>query len=204
MPQIVYYHRGAGTEESKVAQYLGGVFGKGVVQDVADTYRFICDNYNPGDEIFIVGFSRGAFTARSVSGMLCNLGLLNRVGLSQFGAIFHDYQNFINWKPSTKFNKKDHLVGFTLSNFERLEKFRLAKEDRTGRSSLAAMEEALDKEKNTFFEIMKNCKGETTQKRLRAMAQKYQDRLEKVRDGQRMDCFVPTEVKVKAVGQYNI
>ncbi|OHW97343.1 peptidoglycan binding domain-containing protein [Colletotrichum incanum] len=215
MPQIVYYHRGAGTEESsKAAQYLGGVFGKGVVQDIADAYRFVCDNYNPGDEIFIIGFSRGAFTARSVSGMLCNIGLLNRVGLSQFGAIFHDYQNFINWKPGTKFNKEDHLMGFTISNFERLEKFRLAKEGRTGRRSIATMEAELYEEKKKFFECMKNSKGETIQKRLRVMAQKYQDRLEKhemilcertsqVRDGQRMDCFVPTEVKVKAVGVWD-
>src|SRR5690242_490206 len=40
MPQVVYYHRGAGTETSKVASFLGGAFGIGVSQDIVDTYRF--------------------------------------------------------------------------------------------------------------------------------------------------------------------
>ncbi|GJC96422.1 peptidoglycan binding domain-containing protein [Colletotrichum higginsianum] len=181
MPQVVYYHRGAGTEESKVAQYLGGVLGKGVVQDIADIYRFVCDNYNPGDEIFILGFSRGAFTARSVSGLICNLGLLNRVGLSHFGAIFHDYQNFPNWRPFTWFDKEKHLAGFTLSNYERLERFERAREGRTERRDNAAMEADLDEEKKKFFKSMTQCRDpETMQMNLQKMAKKYRDLLEKV------------------------
>ncbi|WQF83996.1 Putative Tle1 phospholipase, alpha/Beta hydrolase [Colletotrichum destructivum] len=215
MPQVVYYHRGAGTEESKVAQYLGGVLGKGVVQDIADIYRFVCDNYNPGDEIFIIGFSRGAFTARSVSGLICNLGLLNRVGLSHFGAIFHDYQNFPNWRPFTWFDKEKHLAGFTLSNYERLERFERAREGRTERRDNAAMEADLDDEKKKFFKSMTQCRDpETMQMNLQKMAKKYRDLLEKhemilcerqtqIRDGQRKDVFVPLNVKVKAVGVWD-
>ncbi|KAL2130412.1 hypothetical protein VTI74DRAFT_6501 [Chaetomium olivicolor] len=94
MLQIVYYHLGAGTVTSKVARFLGGPFGVGVAQDIAESYRFICDNYNPGDEIVIIGFSRGAFTARSVAAMVCALGFLNRSGLDQPSHIFNNYQTW--------------------------------------------------------------------------------------------------------------
>jgi len=69
MSQIVYHHPGAGTETPKVTRALGGAFGIGVAQDIAESYRFICNNYNTGDEIVTIGFSRGAFTARSVAAM---------------------------------------------------------------------------------------------------------------------------------------
>ncbi|KAJ0158100.1 Uncharacterized protein CTA2_12284, partial [Colletotrichum tanaceti] len=214
MPQVVYYHRGAGTEDSTTARILGGMFGQGVHGDIADIYRFVCDNYNPGDEIFILGFSRGAFTARSVAGLICNLGLLNRVGLSHFGPIFHDYQNFPRWRPFAWFDKREHLTGFTLSNYERLERFERAREGRTERRDNAAMEADLDEEKKRFFKSMTQCRDpETGQMDLQKMARKYRGMLEKhemilcerqtqVRDGQRQDFFVPLNVKVKAVGQY--
>ncbi|KAF6840974.1 hypothetical protein CMUS01_03747 [Colletotrichum musicola] len=69
MPQVVYYHRGAGTDSLFAERMLGGIFGTGVIDDIRDVYRFICGNYSPGDEIVMGGFSRGAFTARSVVGM---------------------------------------------------------------------------------------------------------------------------------------
>lgn len=144
----------------------------------------MCDNYNPGDEIFIVGFSRGAFTARSVSGLICNLGLLNRVGLSQFGAIFHDYQTFPNWKYPGSFDKDDHLVGFTLTNFMRRKKQKASEDDKVEERESAALEEELNKDKRMFFETMttyrENRKGYGPMD-LRKMAEKYRDRLEEVR-----------------------
>ncbi|KAI8165015.1 hypothetical protein K4K49_003375 [Colletotrichum sp. SAR 10_70] len=120
MPQVVYYHPGPGTEESKIAQGLGGLLGLGVISDIADTYRFICDNYSPGDEIIILGFSRGAFVARSVAGMVCSLGLLNRFGLANFGTIFSDYQNFSEWDENTEFDSKKHLRGFDIHNSDQV------------------------------------------------------------------------------------
>ncbi|KAJ0307888.1 hypothetical protein COL516b_003860 [Colletotrichum fioriniae] len=186
-----------------------------VSQDIADVYRFVCDNYNPGDEIFIVGFSRGAFTARSVSGLICNLGLLNRVGLSQFGAIFHDYQTFPNWKYPGSFDKDDHLVGFTLTNFMRRKKQKASEDDKVEERESAALEEELNKDKRMFFETMttyrENRKGYGPMD-LRKMAEKYRDRLEEhgmvltkwetqFRDGQLGLFPVPTDVNVRAVGQ---
>ncbi|KAF9870962.1 hypothetical protein CkaCkLH20_11634 [Colletotrichum karsti] len=212
MPQVVYYHRGAGTEESKVAQYLGGVLGKGIIQDIADVYRFICDNYNPGDELVIVGFSRGAFTARSVSGMVCNIGLLNRVGLANFGDIFHDYQNFPNWRPRTTFDMEDHLVGFTLTNWERLERFR-TKNNRAERKDHGTMQKELDEDKKKFFERIIKCQKQgADQMDLVQMAKKYRDFLEKHqmilcerkledRDGKTDWYFSPVDVTIQAVGK---
>lgn len=85
-------------------------------QDIADVYRFVSENYSASDEIVFIGFSRGAFTARSVAGMICSIGLLNGFGLANFGAIFKDYSNFSNWKWETKFDEKMHLKWFTRSN----------------------------------------------------------------------------------------
>lgn len=56
-------------------------------------YNFICANYVDGDEIILIGFSRGAFTARSVADMIASLGLLTPQGLDHFYGIFDDYEN---------------------------------------------------------------------------------------------------------------
>ncbi|KAF6785955.1 hypothetical protein CSOJ01_15503 [Colletotrichum sojae] len=116
MAQVVYYHRGAGTDKSLVSKALGGLFGVGVVADIADVYRFVCDNYTPSDEIVFIGFSRGAFTARSVAGMICAIGLLNGFGLANFGAIFKDYSNFSGWKKGVAFDKDNHLLWINRAN----------------------------------------------------------------------------------------
>lgn len=63
---------------------------------VRETYSYICANYMDGDEIILVGFSRGAFTVRSVAGMIANLGLLSREGVESFYTIFRDMQNWPN------------------------------------------------------------------------------------------------------------
>ncbi|KAF6824624.1 hypothetical protein CMUS01_10151 [Colletotrichum musicola] len=220
MPQVVYYHRGAGTEESKVAQYLGGVLGKGIIQDIADVYRFICDNYNPGDELVIVGFSRGAFTARSVAGMVCSIGLLNRVGLASFGDVFHDYQSFPNWLPGTIFDPQQQLVGFTLANYERLERFRSAPgdhdDDEEHSLDHAAMERELDEDKRKFFERVTQCQARSGERGmdLAQMAARYRDFLEKhqmilcerrlqERDGKTDWYFAPVDVTIQAVGVWD-
>ncbi|TDZ65260.1 Uncharacterized protein CTRI78_v003570 [Colletotrichum trifolii] len=120
MPQLVYYHRGAGTDASTGAQLLGGIFGTGVVEDIRDVYRFICDNYSPDDEIVIVGFSRGAFTARSVADMVCSIGLLNGFGLYHFHKIFEDYQNFSKWDDRS-FDKESDLRAFGADSIRSLQ-----------------------------------------------------------------------------------
>lgn len=61
-------------------------------QDIRELYHFICMNYVDGDDIVLVGFSRGAFTARAVADMIASLGLLTHEGLDRFYDIFNDYQ----------------------------------------------------------------------------------------------------------------
>ena len=119
MPQVIYYHPGAGTETSRTAKILGATLGNDVPQDIAESYRFICNNHRAEDELVFIGFSRGAFTARSVAGMVCALGFLNRAGIDQLPHVFRDYCNWSSWRDKSKFCEKVHLVGFTLENLEK-------------------------------------------------------------------------------------
>ena len=79
--QFVYYISGVGAGSYEADRLLGGAFGFGLFHNVIACYRFLAQNYEPDDEIFIVGFSRGAYTARSVAGMLATVGLLTKVAL---------------------------------------------------------------------------------------------------------------------------
>ena len=79
--QPVYYISGVGAGSYEADRLLGGAFGLGLFHNVIACYRFLAQNYEPGDEIFIIGFSRGAYTARSVAGMLAAVGLLTKVAL---------------------------------------------------------------------------------------------------------------------------
>ena len=79
--QLVYYVSGVGAGSYEADRILGGAFGFGLFHNVVACYRFLAQNYEPDDEIFIFGFSRGAYTARSVAGMLATVGLLTKVAL---------------------------------------------------------------------------------------------------------------------------
>ncbi|MET7989412.1 DUF2235 domain-containing protein [Amycolatopsis sp. NPDC005232] len=73
--QRAFYQSGVGTKRQKL---LGGAFGVGLSRNVQEAYRFLVRTYEPGDEIFFLGFSRGAYTARSTAGLIRNCGLLRR------------------------------------------------------------------------------------------------------------------------------
>jgi len=72
--QVVHYDKGVGTG-GPIDRVRGGVFGQGLNANVQQAYRFLINNYSPGDEIYLFGFSRGAYTARSLSGLIGELGL---------------------------------------------------------------------------------------------------------------------------------
>ena len=63
--QIVYYDEGLGTANA-VDRFSGGAFGKGIEENIRQLYRFIVYNYEAGDELYFFGFSRGAFTVRTL------------------------------------------------------------------------------------------------------------------------------------------
>ena len=72
--QIGYYSQGVGTVFGQ--RLMGGAFGYGLDAEVIGAYEWLIENYNDGDQIFIFGFSRGAYTARSLSGLISECGLL--------------------------------------------------------------------------------------------------------------------------------
>lgn len=91
--QVVHYQAGVGTHGGRISRILGGAVGFGLKENVREAYTYLSVNWHPGDEIFLIGFSRGAFTARSIGGMIGDFGLLTRKGLPYFNEIFEDYEN---------------------------------------------------------------------------------------------------------------
>ncbi|KAG9232741.1 hypothetical protein BJ875DRAFT_380011 [Amylocarpus encephaloides] len=92
--QIIFYQAGVGTSTGVLDSFTGGALGKGIAENIREAYSFIAANYTPGDDIILMGFSRGAFTARSVAGMIGNIGILTSAGMDSFYAIFKDQENF--------------------------------------------------------------------------------------------------------------
>ena len=85
--QIAFYTAGVGTEAAPGAwgplarwiTRMGGlIWGKGLRANLGDAYLWLVKNWEPGDRVFVFGFSRGAFTARALVGMLRTIGLLRR------------------------------------------------------------------------------------------------------------------------------
>lgn len=72
--QMVYYGQGVGTRFGEKAR--GGVAGYGLENEIIDAYTWLAQVYDEGDEIFIFGFSRGAYAARSLSGLIAKCGML--------------------------------------------------------------------------------------------------------------------------------
>jgi uncharacterized protein (DUF2235 family) len=73
--QVAYYDDGVGSDGTPFEKLLGGAIGAGIFQKIQDGYTKIAHVYEPGDDIFIFGFSRGAYTARSLAGMIAICGL---------------------------------------------------------------------------------------------------------------------------------
>ncbi|QJE02628.1 DUF2235 domain-containing protein [Massilia forsythiae] len=101
--QVVYYDPGVGTSNqfpvgdsgawiaSKLRLLSGLAMGSGVFDNIADAYIFLMRNYREGDRIFLFGFSRGAFTARAVGGMLNMYGLVSESCLSLMPSMVTTY-----------------------------------------------------------------------------------------------------------------
>lgn len=109
IPQIIYYDEGIGSESNispdedltflgtgHRTQLLegikGGGLGKGIDKNIRDAYRFLALNYAPGDDIFLFGFSRGAYTVRSLGGMLYYCGLVKRPYLRKIPEAYQLYR----------------------------------------------------------------------------------------------------------------
>jgi uncharacterized protein (DUF2235 family) len=76
--QLKYYDSGVGTDGTPFEHFFGGSMGAGLFQKIQDGYEFLSYVWDPGDEIYLFGFSRGAYTARSLGGMIASFGVPNK------------------------------------------------------------------------------------------------------------------------------
>jgi uncharacterized protein (DUF2235 family) len=110
--QIVLYLRGVGTTGLKLETWIEAATGIGVDDNIRSAYQFISQNYVPGDEIYLFGFSRGAFTARSLAGLITACGILFRQSL---GALPDAWVYYRSPKPhspaafAAKYSAQCHL-----------------------------------------------------------------------------------------------
>jgi uncharacterized protein (DUF2235 family) len=88
--QQAHYHAGVGTHWYD--KYSGGAFGVGLSGIVQDAYRVIVRNWTPGNELYLLGFSRGAYTARSVAGLIRNAGILRPEHVDRIGDAYALYR----------------------------------------------------------------------------------------------------------------
>lgn len=101
--QLVYYDPGVGTANefpadglvskarNRLRQMAGLALGSGVFPNIAEAYRFLVNTYQRGDRIYLFGFSRGAFTARAVAGMINMYGLIHTEGLPLIETLVRTY-----------------------------------------------------------------------------------------------------------------
>lgn len=117
-PQIVAYFEGVGTEKPlkhlitpnmstwkrgflslvdrifyRFPRSIGGAFGVGMSETVKNAYSFLVNNYEPDDEIYLFGFSRGAYAARSLAGLIRNSGILKKQFADQLDNAYSLYQS---------------------------------------------------------------------------------------------------------------
>jgi uncharacterized protein (DUF2235 family) len=96
-PQVIFYDAGVGSERvafaASINNLLGGAFGAGLLNNIEHAYRALIFNYAPGDKIFIFGFSRGAFSARSLGGLIRKCGILRKEHVHRVGEAIALYRN---------------------------------------------------------------------------------------------------------------
>ncbi len=90
-PQRFHYEAGVGTR--RFERLRGGGLGFGLSRNVRSCYRFLARCYEPGDELFFFGFSRGAFTARSTVGLIRNCGILRAEEVDRVDEAYRLYRN---------------------------------------------------------------------------------------------------------------
>lgn len=90
--QIKYYDEGVGAQGSAWDRVFDGATGKGIDDNILDAYKFIVWNYEPGDDIYLLGFSRGAYTARSLAGLIRKCGIIKKNDLNLINEAYKLYR----------------------------------------------------------------------------------------------------------------
>lgn len=100
--QVSYYNSGVGSG-GPIDRYLGGLFGAGLKSNVKRGLTFLALNYEAGDEIYIFGFSRGAYTARALAGVIGSAGI--PLDISNMETHWNIYQQMAKLRPSYRLLK---------------------------------------------------------------------------------------------------
>ena len=110
--QVVWYDQGVGTG-NVLDRVLGGLTGHGLDENIIEAYRFLVANYAPGDELFLFGFSRGAYTVRSLAGMIRKCGIVRQDKLPNYGPAIELYRD--DQQPDdpgpTEFRRQNSVTG---------------------------------------------------------------------------------------------
>ncbi|MCF2150428.1 DUF2235 domain-containing protein [Desmonostoc muscorum LEGE 12446] len=124
-PQLVFYLSGCGTENDHLIDRIGGgAFGWGIDEIIQDAYRLLCMNYDADaqDDIYLIGFSRGAYIVRCLAGMIYKSGLLRRSKILDIPKAYDFYRNS-KIKPN---DPKAHK--FREDNSQKIEKINFQKD----------------------------------------------------------------------------
>jgi len=110
--QVVYYSAGIGAKSGTylTSKMMQGAVGEGLHTDVIEAYTFIVLNYAPHDEICCFGFSRGAFTARAVAGLITDIGIIQPQELADFPILYDiyrksDHNNSFDFRQSPEYQE---------------------------------------------------------------------------------------------------
>ncbi|MCE3295684.1 MAG: hypothetical protein K0R65_1398 [Crocinitomicaceae bacterium] len=94
VPQLKIYDEGVGTSSwDRKDQVMGGIAGFGIDKNIMDVYTFLVINYEIGSEIYLFGFSRGAYTARSLAGFIHNCGILKAENIGMINEAYELYRD---------------------------------------------------------------------------------------------------------------
>lgn len=101
--QVVYYDSGVGTG-GLWDKWVGGAMGVGLSDNIMEAYRFLVNNWAEGDKLYFFGFSRGAYTVRSLAGLIHVAGLLPKYLMPHFPLLY----SYFRTPPSERFNHPAH------------------------------------------------------------------------------------------------
>ena len=91
--QVVFYQKGLGEHGGLWDRFSGGAFGMGISSNIQGLYLFLVQNYRPGDQLFLFGYSRGAYTVRSVAGLIRNCGILRPQSADRYTEAYALYRD---------------------------------------------------------------------------------------------------------------
>jgi uncharacterized protein (DUF2235 family) len=130
--QVAYYREGVGSKW--YTRISGGAIGAGLAANVAHAYAWLMEHYTEGDQVFLFGFSRGAFTARTLAGMIARCGLLHPGSPLSVGEIFRHYRDSkpgsagagrslleLTWLPDEEKSRLPQFDRWVLAHSRRIE-----------------------------------------------------------------------------------